>query len=257
MIYLYTKNRNIHCACCKLWLQHWGFDRKLTCHHRPLGTSQPRESSTCRYILARPLFSPINSFALLLYLRQLSAILHLKFVVTRWSIILGSHRIKTRQWRFGYEYVLISSAGSKEVLLLIKKKYTTTKSEEKKNLGSSSAYVQQFVVLPGAVLINRSIVHRRPQVCLTCLAFISWFSGWVRTKHKTLTGFSSSAPSMPSVNLKMYVQERRSIYSRFVIQKKNSTFAALKLSSTRNSLGGVRIAQLVLLYNSQTAYKSY
>ena len=42
-------------------------------------------------------------------------------------------------------------------------------------------------MLPSAVLMKRSILQRFPQVALTCLAFLSWFSGAVMTQHRTRT----------------------------------------------------------------------
>ena len=35
--------------------------------------------------------------------------------------------------------------------------------------------------------MKRSILQRFPQVALTCLAFLSWFSGAVMTQHRTRT----------------------------------------------------------------------
>ena len=42
-------------------------------------------------------------------------------------------------------------------------------------------------MIPSAVLMKRSILQRFPQVALTCLAFLSWFSGAVMTQHRTRT----------------------------------------------------------------------
>ena len=44
-----------------------------------------------------------------------------------------------------------------------------------------------MIMLPSAVLMKRSILQRFPQVALTCLAFLSWFSGAVMTQHRTRT----------------------------------------------------------------------
>ena len=44
-----------------------------------------------------------------------------------------------------------------------------------------------MIMLPSAVLMKRSILQRFPHVALTCLAFLSWFSGAVMTQHRTRT----------------------------------------------------------------------
>ena len=44
-----------------------------------------------------------------------------------------------------------------------------------------------MIMIPSAVLMKRSILQRFPQVALTCLAFLSWFSGAVMTQQRTRT----------------------------------------------------------------------
>ena len=63
-------------------------------------------------------------------------------------------------------------------------------------------------MIPSAVLMKRSILQRFPQVALTCLAFLSWFSGAVMTQHRTRTfsdiflAFKSSPKNMDKTNCK-------------------------------------------------------
>ena len=47
--------------------------------------------------------------------------------------------------------------------------------------------ILEMIMIPSAVLMKRSILQRFPQVALTCLAFLSWFSGAVMTQHRTRT----------------------------------------------------------------------
>ena len=52
--------------------------------------------------------------------------------------------------------------------------------------------------LPASELIKTKILHRRPQVALTCLAFLSWFSGMVIIQHATTTFLAISSARVAS-----------------------------------------------------------
>ena len=56
-----------------------------------------------------------------------------------------------------------------------------------KSIKTKEGNVLEMIMLPSAVLMKRSILQRFPQVALTCLAFLSWFSGAVMTQHRTRT----------------------------------------------------------------------
>ena len=62
-----------------------------------------------------------------------------------------------------------------------------------------------MIMLPSAVLMKRSILQRFPHVALTCLAFLSWFSGAVMTQHRTRT-FSDIFLALKS-SPKMWTQQ--------------------------------------------------